>query len=200
MATAGTKGVPRPERERQILDVAADHIGRVGYAGLSLAEVASQAGVSKPLVYGYFGTKDGLYAACVERAAAVLADAIENAIASTASLEMAQHTLDAIFAALEPRPHDWNVLFDRSAPREGPAGDTVRIARRRIASQAARGIATVFDATGITDPNDLSALTDVWMGAVTSLVNWWLRHPEQTAADMSARSKRLIDALATGQR
>ncbi|MBD8505171.1 TetR/AcrR family transcriptional regulator [Hoyosella sp. G463] len=200
MATAGTKGVPRPERERQILDVAAQHIGRVGYAGLSLAEIAHQAGGSKPLVYGYFGTKDGLYTACVERAATILAEAIEQAITSTASLEMAQHTLDALFAALEPRPHDWNVLFDRSAPRGGPAGDAVRIARRRIAHQAAQGIATVFDATGITDPNDLSALTDVWMGAVTSLVNWWLRHPEQTAAEMSARSKRLIDALATVQR
>ncbi|WP_149359705.1 TetR/AcrR family transcriptional regulator [Lolliginicoccus suaedae] len=200
MATAGTKGVPRPERERQILDIAAEHIGRVGYAGLSLADIATEAGVSKPLVYGYFRTKDGLYAACVERAATILADAIENAITSTVSLEMAQHTLDAIFTALEPRPHDWNVLFDRSAPREGPAGESVRNARRRIANQAARGIATVFDATGITDPHDLSALTDVWMGAVTSLVNWWLRHPDQTAADMSARSKRLIDALATAQR
>jgi len=38
-------------------------------------------------------------------------------------------------------------------------------------------------------------LTDIWMGAVTSLVLWWLRHPDQTAAQMSARSDRLIAAL-----
>ncbi|MFE3029993.1 TetR/AcrR family transcriptional regulator, partial [Nocardia tengchongensis] len=61
--TAGTKGVPRAEREAQILDVAAAEIARVGYAGLSLAVVAAEAGVSKPLVYSYFGTKDGLYLA-----------------------------------------------------------------------------------------------------------------------------------------
>ncbi|WP_278265671.1 TetR/AcrR family transcriptional regulator [Nocardia sp. AG03] len=195
MSTAGTKGVPRPEREQQILDVAVAEIGRVGYAGLSLAEVAARAGVSKPLVYTYFQSKDGLYIACVERAATVLYDAIEVAITGPGGLSKAERTLDAIFAALQPRPHDWTVLFDRSHPDDGPVADASRAARRRIAAQAARGVADAIAAVDITDPTDLSALTDVWMGAVTSLVLWWLRHPEQTAAEMAARSHRLLGAL-----
>ena len=67
--TAGTKGVPRAASEAQLLDIAAEDIGRLGYAGLSVGEVAAGAGVSKPLVYGYFGSKDGLYVACVQRRA-----------------------------------------------------------------------------------------------------------------------------------
>ncbi|WP_336085597.1 TetR/AcrR family transcriptional regulator [Nocardia sp. SSK8] len=197
MSTAGTKGVPRPEREQQILDAAVAEIGRVGYAGLSLADVAARAGVSKPLVYTYFQSKDGLYIACVQRAATVLYDAIEGAITGPGGLTKAERTLDAIFAALEPRPHDWTVLFDRSHPDEGPAAEVSRTARRRIAAQAARGVADAIGAVAVTDPVDLSALTDVWMGAVTSLVLWWLRHPEQTAAEMTARCHRLLGALRT---
>lgn len=200
VSKAGTKGVPRAEREKQILDVAVDEIGRVGYAGLSVAEVAARAGVSKPLVYAYFETKDGLYAACVQRAGAVLGDAIEEAFTGSADLDMAQRTLEAIFTALEPRPRDWNVLFDRSHPTEGPSADAARHVRSRIADQAARGVSTALQATGITDADDLSALTDVWRGIVTSLVDWWLRHPEQSAAEMSARSRRLIDAFAAAPR
>jgi AcrR family transcriptional regulator len=197
MTTVGTKRVPRPEREQQILDVAVAEIGRVGFAGLSMAEVAVRAGVSKPLVYGYFGTKDGLYAACVRRAGDVLAEHVGEAIADAdvAPAVMAQRTLEAIFTALQPRPNDWNVIFDRSLPPEGEAADAAREVRRRIAGQAASGAASVVSRDSRLDRLDVSALTEVWMGLVTALVNWWLRHPRQTPAQMAERSRRLIAAF-----
>ncbi|MEV5647371.1 TetR/AcrR family transcriptional regulator [Nocardia sp. NPDC052254] len=195
MGTAGTKGVPRAERESQILDIAAAEIGRVGYAGLSVGVVASGAGVSKPLVYGYFGSKDGLYVACVRRAEAVLGDAIDVAIGGTPTLQMAQRTLEAIFAALEPRPCDWKVIFDLSHPGEGPAAEAARAARGRIAAQAERGVSAFLADRGLTDPQDLSAMVAVWTGVVAALVDWWLHHPDQTAAAMAARSRRLVATL-----
>lgn len=200
LSKAGTKGVPRAEREQQILDVAVDAIGHAGYVGLSLGEVADRAGVSKPLVYAYFQSKDGLYAACVQRAGTALGEAIEQVISESGGLDMAERTLDAIFITLEPRPHDWNVLFDRTHPVQGPSADAVRRARRRIADQAARGVSAVLETAGLVDPADLSALTDVWMGVVTSLVGWWLRHPDQSAEEMSARCRRIIDAFTSSSR
>ncbi|MET9486517.1 TetR/AcrR family transcriptional regulator [Nocardia sp. NPDC006630] len=192
MSGAGTKGVPRAQREAQILDVAAAEIARVGYAGLSLGVVATRAGVSKPLVYAYFDTKDGLYVACVQRAAAALGDSIDEAISGPATLQMAEHTLAAIFTALEPRPHDWKVIFDRSHPADGAAAQAAQGARRRIAEQAGQGVGRVLDGRGLTDPEDLSAVTAVWMGTVTALVDWWLHHPNESAAAMIARSRRLL--------
>ncbi|AHH18653.1 putative transcriptional regulator, TetR family [Nocardia nova SH22a] len=193
--TAGTKGVPRAERETQILDVAAAEIGRVGYAGLSLGTVAAAAGVSKPLVYSYFGSKDGLYVACVRRAEAVLGDAIDAAAEGAPNLQLAQRTLTAIFTALEPRPHDWQVIFDRSHPADGPAAQAVRGARGHIADQAERGVAAFLAERGVTDAEDRSAMVAVWTGTVAALVSWWLHHPDQTAEAMIARSERLIAAL-----
>ena len=78
----GTKGVPRPHREQLILDAAAEEFGRYGYAGAALSRVAAGAGVSKPLVLSYFGSKDGLYVACIERAGANLIDRIEQVLSA----------------------------------------------------------------------------------------------------------------------
>lgn len=198
MSKARGPRIPRAEREQQILDVAAAEIARVGFAALSLADVAERAGISKPLVYGYFGTKDGLYAACVRRAGDVLTGHIEAAIADPGPTpaDVAQRTIAAIFTALRPRPHDWAVVFDRTLPERGEAADAARAVRRRIAGLAASGAAAALADADFDDPLDLSALTDVWMGTVTSLVHWWLRHPEQSPEQMASRFRRLLAAMA----
>ncbi|MEO6470728.1 MAG: helix-turn-helix domain-containing protein, partial [Aeromicrobium sp.] len=53
---AGTKGVPRLDRENQILDVAAQEFAAQGYAATNLAVIADKAGISKPLIYNYFAS------------------------------------------------------------------------------------------------------------------------------------------------
>src|SRR5690349_23578706 len=75
---AGTKGVARADREAQILEVACRAFGEAGFAGTSVADVAEAAGISKPLIYNYFGSKEGLYAACLQHAAGVLTAEIER--------------------------------------------------------------------------------------------------------------------------
>lgn len=199
MSKARGPRIPRAEREQQILDVAAAEIARVGFAALSLADVAERAGISKPLVYGYFGTKDGLYAACVRRAGDVLTGHIEAAIADPGPTpaDVAQRTIAAIFTALRPRPHDWAVVFDQTLPEHGEATDAARSVRRRIADQAASGAAAALSESAVADPLDLSAWTEVWMGMVTSLVHWWLRHPDQSPEQMADRFRRLLAAVAT---
>ncbi|WP_280235690.1 TetR/AcrR family transcriptional regulator [Nocardia cyriacigeorgica] len=198
MGTAGTKGVPRAERERQILDAATEEFGRFGYAGTSLAAVAARAGISKPMVLAYFSSKDGLFSACVRRAGDNLSAHIENAMTEGLSgLRLPAMVLTAVFAALEPRPNDWNVLWDRSLPDEGNAPAEAARVRTRLIEQASRGVAVVGEAGGrAVDPDDLAVLTEVWTGMVSSVVRWWLRHPEHSAAEMAARSLRIIDLVA----
>jgi hypothetical protein len=52
--------------------------------------------------------------------------------------------------------------------------------------------------SGVTDQLDVSAMTSVWMGIVDSLMRWWVEHPEESAADMTARSGRLLAAILGG--
>ncbi|WIX82750.1 helix-turn-helix domain-containing protein [Amycolatopsis carbonis] len=47
------------ERHGQVLDTAAAVVGTEGADALTLARVAEQAGVTKPIVYGHFETRAG---------------------------------------------------------------------------------------------------------------------------------------------
>jgi AcrR family transcriptional regulator len=188
--------MPREQREREVLTVAAREFGRAGFAAASLARVAEQSGISKAMVLSYFRSKEELFAACVEEAGRNLAEHIEPVLArSEPAAVMAQGTLSAIFTALRERPHDWNLLVDRSVP-EGPARDAARAARGRIAEQAGRGVGL---ATGLSAPlegaEDLELLTRIWMHAVGATVGWWIDHPERSVEEMTARTGRVIGAV-----
>jgi AcrR family transcriptional regulator len=72
--------VPRPVRERQLLELAEQLFGERGYGGASMDQLARRAGVTKPVVYELFGSKEGLFGACVERAAREMAQTIAHAV------------------------------------------------------------------------------------------------------------------------
>jgi AcrR family transcriptional regulator len=72
--------VPRPVRERQLLELAEELFAERGYAGASMEELAGRAGVTKPVVYELFGSKEGLFGACVDRSIERLAAEIAAAV------------------------------------------------------------------------------------------------------------------------
>ena len=72
--------VPRAVRERQLLDLAESLFAERGYAGASMEELARRAGVTKPVVYELFGSKDGVFSACVDRSVERLAAEIATAV------------------------------------------------------------------------------------------------------------------------
>src|ERR1700722_5293643 len=63
---AGSRGVPRSVREPLILDVAGQVFADDGFEHASMDRIAELAGVSKPMLYAYFGSKQGLYVAYIE--------------------------------------------------------------------------------------------------------------------------------------
>ena len=101
--------------------------------------------------------------------------------------------LEAIFAPLADRPGDWPVLYDRSVPA-GRARDAAREQRTILRQQAAGGVSRALAAVGLDDPDDLSAATVVWEHIVSALVQWWQHHPDESAADMTARARRVLTA------
>lgn len=199
MTRAGTKGMPRAERERQILDAACQEFGRSGYVGMSLAAVAAAVGVSKPMVLAYFGSKEQLYIECVERAGATVGDHIEAAMtAAPPTLALPRAVLQAIFQALAPRPSDWLVIWDQTLPEGSEALAAARVARTRLAALAGQGVAAVGSAaTQLRDAQDIGVLTQGWMGMVGAMITWWIRHPEQSAEQMAERASRLIAIIAS---
>ena len=67
-ATGGRrKRMPRAEREQQILEVAEEVFAGDGYQATSMDDIAQRVGLSKPMLYEYFGSKEGLLLACLEK-------------------------------------------------------------------------------------------------------------------------------------
>jgi len=198
-SNAGTKGVPRLEREDQILNVASEVFASEGFATTSILAIAQAVGISKPLIYNYFGSKDGLFLACIERAGEIVADEVERiANEDTVGIERGMRTIEGMFHVLEDQRHLWRLFYDRTAPATGPVADAVTHYTERITKLADEGVAELMALSGNTDQLDVSAMTAVWMGIVDSLMRWWVEHPDESAAEMTARSGRLLTAILGG--
>ena len=58
----------RDRTRAEILDVATEHFAEHGYSGARVDEIAEQTRTTKRMLYYYFGSKEGLYTAVLERA------------------------------------------------------------------------------------------------------------------------------------
>ncbi len=193
---AGTKGVARADREDQIVAVGCRVFGEHGFAATSVADVADAAGISKPLIYNYFGSKEGLYAACVQQAAELLTAEIERTSASgTVGLARAVLTLDGMFRALAPHPWMWHLVFDPTAPRDADTERVLAAYEARILDFGTEGVAELLHLAGIDDLTDTSAMRAVWENVFRTLVTWWLEHPDESPDAMTERCIRLFGAV-----
>ena len=71
--------VPREVRERQLVELGEQLFAERGFAKASMDELARRAGVTKPVIYELFQSKEGLFRACLEALALRLAEQIADA-------------------------------------------------------------------------------------------------------------------------
>ena len=64
-ASRGRK--PNGAARTELLDVATEEFARVGYHGARVDEIAARSSTTKRMIYYYFGDKDGLFTAVLER-------------------------------------------------------------------------------------------------------------------------------------
>ena len=76
--------LPRAEREQQMLRTARALFAERGYADVTMDEVAGAVGVTKPLLYNYFGNKEQLFLACMKPAADALVESVVSAVQEAA--------------------------------------------------------------------------------------------------------------------
>jgi AcrR family transcriptional regulator len=161
----------------QTLGVAHGLFAERGYGEVTMDEIAAAVGVTKPLLYNYFGNKERLYIACMERAGDSLTKTVGEAIAGTASPGDALGAgVRAFFAFLDSDRAAWAVLFDETLPVGGEVADRVAAYRGQIVEMVSSSLLAQVpegrrDATRV----EIEALSTALLGAAEELARWWLR-------------------------
>jgi AcrR family transcriptional regulator len=167
--------VPAAVRAGQLLDVAERLFAANGYGSTSIEGIAREAGVSRPVVYAHFGSKDGIYLACLERARGQLDEMLASAVASASGpREQLERGANAYFAFVERDPARWRVLFGGGAAVSGDVAE--RAMQLHLATE--RRFAQLFAlAAPAGEAQALLAFAHSIGGAAHQLAQWWLRTP-----------------------
>jgi AcrR family transcriptional regulator len=102
------------ERRRQLLEAGAALFAEHAFEEISMRQIARAAGVSKPLLYHYFPSKNDLFMAAVTEAASELQHLIEPSGKGT-PVEQLTASLDAYLAWIEDNGRTWAKLMQSAA-------------------------------------------------------------------------------------
>ena len=148
-----------PARREQILDVAVRVFALNGFHSTSMNDVADAAGVTKPVLYQHFESKQDLYRALLEEAGSRLRSAITDAVAGTTSgKQQTELGFKAYFRWVADDHDAFLLLFGLRANRDEESTATIR----RITAEAATSIAPLIAAD--IDPDHQRALAHGLVG------------------------------------
>jgi AcrR family transcriptional regulator len=138
--------LPAGERREQILDVAVQVFARNGYHGTSMNDVAEAAGVTKPVLYQHFDSKQDLYLALIDEVGQRMITAISKATAgATSGKTMTELGFQAYFRWVAQDHDAFLLLFATQANRDAAATKAIRTITSEAASAIAPLIAVEID-------------------------------------------------------
>ncbi len=176
------------QRRATILDAAARVFAVRGYHAASVAEIAATAGITKPVIYGHFASKQQLHrAAFAHYAELLLATAVS--LGQAGSLEdRFRDLVRGMFAFAHEDPHVWQLLLGESSDPE-----TAELQRQLRAVGTQQSAARLLDTPSYQPGGRLSrkataeAHAELIRAAVDGLITWSLHHED-------ASRTRLVDA------
>ncbi|HEY9266265.1 MAG TPA: TetR/AcrR family transcriptional regulator [Mycobacterium sp.] len=128
----GTKRLPRAVREQQMLDAAVQIFSVNGYHETSMDAIAAEAQISKPMLYLYYGSKEELFGACLDRELSRFVEAVRTNIDFTdAPKELLRSAVLSFLKYIDTNRSSWMVLYTQATSSQRFA-HTVREGRERI--------------------------------------------------------------------
>ena len=190
---AGTRGVPRADRERQILAVAGQVFAERGYHAAAMDDIAARCDLSKPMLYAYFGSKEGLYLAYIDGAGQELLERVGSAAAAERDpAAQVRAGIDEFLRFVEEHRDGWAVLHAEAAASEAAVASRVVELRSRIAREIGRLIGAAVGGRG--DEPPLEGLGHACVGAGESLAQWWLANPGVERGAVAGWLERFVNA------
>ncbi|CAA9209451.1 MAG: Transcriptional regulator, AcrR family [uncultured Blastococcus sp.] len=160
----------RSSRREALLD-AADRIVRRDGPAASMATIAAEAGITKPILYRHFGDKGGLYAALADRYTSRLMGDLQSALeGGTTRRDRVERTVDAYLAAIEQEPQVYRFLVHSG--EAAAAQSEVRSFTRTLSALLATGMGRELGVPA--DGPRAQAWAHGIVGMVQAAGDWWL--------------------------
>ena len=179
-------------RREELLD-AADRIVQRDGPDASMAAIAAEAGITKPILYRHFGDKSGLFRALAERHTDQLLARLRTGLLTRGPRRLrVRATIDAYLAEIEAQPEVYRFLLHRAVVEEPAVHGQVTLFVRRLGDELAAGIAVEL---GLDDEQLAQAWGHGIVGMVQSAGDWWL---ERRTVTRDRLADQLTDLLMTG--
>ena len=163
-----TRLEPELRRER-VLTAATRLFEREPYDQLSTLRLAESCGVSEGLIFHYFGSKRGLYVACLDRKLTELVASIRDPGADLPLDERLRGAIDSYLDFVERYPRGYTAVLGGGIGTDPEVERLVERARERFSGLIVRGL-------GLTDAApDFELAVWGWMGFVEATCTRWLR-------------------------
>ena len=150
-----------------------------GYQSASMDEIAMRSGISVPVLYDHFHSKQDLHRRLLERHFAELRALWREGTESEAGgAERMAASFDAWFAYVQSHPYAWRMLF---ADTSGvPEADAIR---REVAAGSRAAMLPLLgrepgaeEIAGSADPEALDLLWEILRAVLQGLALWWYEH------------------------
>jgi AcrR family transcriptional regulator len=166
------------------------------YDAVSMEEIAAAADVSKPMVYSYFESKQGLFLACVENATHRLMSRVRDATPDELPPDARMwHGMLAVFSFIEEHPDDWALLSPHGPAAGGQLAAGAASIRREFTAFLARLLHDTAVAEGI-DPKVAREATEPFAHAIAAAVQgvaaWWKRESSDPADQEALRMMNFV--------
>jgi AcrR family transcriptional regulator len=172
-----------PRRRRALLDAADRIILREG-PDVSMASIAAEAGISKPILYRHFGDKSGLYQALAQRHLRLLMDAVRAAFTRPGEVrDRARAAIDTYLAAIAANRHLYAFLVHRAGAEDTATHSAMSTLIRGLGGELA-GI--LLAERRLHDPVRGHIWGHATVGMVQAAGEWWLDHstvPRETVVE-----------------
>ena len=144
--------------------------------------IASEAGISKPILYRHFGDKGGLYRALAERHVDPLIERIRAELHQHTELEVrARATVGAYLSMISQNLNLYRFLMDRATSEDPRTRSDLGLMVRRLGDELAEQLVTERD---ITSRPRSQIVSHAVVGMVQAAGEWWLEHPEVSGSEI----------------
>ena len=166
------------DRRAQLVEVGRAVFAERGYDGATIEEIAERARVSKPIVYGHFGGKEGLYAVVVDREVDHIVRRITEVISTGPPRERLERAALEFLTYARDRSEGFAVLW-----RDTPAGLPGLLSD--VAERVGQIFVSEFRRAGY-DPEAAPIYAQALVGMVTFVGQWWTKTRTPDAEEVAA--------------